>query len=72
MHDIREVVEEGTYTWFNRLMAIHILAKNNLCEPILDYSDTGLPMQIEDAQVGRIPEISAHQQAQLDELIVDS
>lgn len=31
---LREVVEEGAYTWFNRLMAIHILAKNNLCEPV--------------------------------------
>lgn len=71
-HSIREVVEEGAYTWFNRLMAIHILSKNNLCEPILDYSDTGLPMLVENARVGRIPEMSAQRRAQFEELIVDS
>lgn len=69
---LREVVEEGAYTWFNRLMAIHILAKNNLCEPILDYSETGLPMLVEDARVGRIPEMSAQRRAQFEELIADS
>lgn len=69
---LREIVEEGAYTWFNRLMAIHILAKNNLCEPILDYSETGLPMLVEDARVGRIPEMSAQRRAQFEELIADS
>lgn len=69
---LREVVEEGAYTWFNRLMAIHILAKNNLCEPILDYSETGLPMLVEDARIGRIPEMSAQRRAQFEELIADS
>lgn len=69
---LREVVEEGAYTWFNRLMAIHILAKNNLCEPILDYSDTGLPMLVENARVGIIPEMSAQRRTQFEELIADS
>ena len=30
---IREVMEEGAYTWFNRLMAIRIMQKNNLIDP---------------------------------------
>lgn len=72
LRGLREVVEEGAYTWFNRLMAIHILAKNNLCESILDYSDTGLPMLVENAQVGIIPEMSAQRLSQFEELIADS
>lgn len=70
-HGLPEVIEEGAYTWFNRLMAIRILAKNNLCEPILTYSETGLPMLVEDARVGRIPEMSAQRRAQLERLITD-
>lgn len=36
---INEVYEEAAYTWFNRLCAIHILQKNNLCSPVLQYAD---------------------------------
>lgn len=31
---ISEVYEEAAYTWFNRLCAIRILQKNNLCSPV--------------------------------------
>ena len=31
---INEVYEEAAYTWFNRLCAIRILQKNNLCSPV--------------------------------------
>ena len=33
---LKEVVEEGAYTWFNRLMAIRILSMNGIAEPVLD------------------------------------
>lgn len=36
---ISEVYEEAAYTWFNRLCAIRILQKNDLCAPVLDYTD---------------------------------
>ena len=34
---IKEVYEEAAYTWFNRLVAIRILMKNQLIEPVLEY-----------------------------------
>ncbi len=70
-HGVRETVEEGAYTWFNRLMAIHILAKNNLCEPILDYADNGLPRLVEDAHMGRLPEMTADRRDEFDRLLED-
>ena len=70
-HGVRETVEEGAYTWFNRLMAIHILAKNNLCEPILDYADNGLPRLVEDAHMGRVPEMTADRRDEFDRLLED-
>jgi hypothetical protein len=36
-HGIESVTEEAAYTWFNRLMAMQILAKNNYDAPQLDY-----------------------------------
>ena len=36
---IIDVYEEAAYTWFNRLCAIRILQKNNLCSPVLTYAD---------------------------------
>ena len=31
--------DRAAYTWFNRLCAIRILQKNNLCSPVLTYAD---------------------------------
>lgn len=40
-HGADAVAEEAAYTWFNRLMAIRILAKNGYIAPQLEYmSDT--------------------------------
>lgn len=36
---IEVVVEEAAYTWFNRMMAIRILAKNGYDLPQLDYAE---------------------------------
>lgn len=66
---INEVVEEGAYTWFNRLMAIRILAKNGLCEPVLEYADTGAPILIEDARNGRFPQMKEERRQQLRDIM---
>ena len=45
---IKEVYEEAAYTWFNRLVAIRILQKNGLIEPVLAYVDAARTPRIVD------------------------
>lgn len=69
---VYEVVEEGAYTWFNRLMAIRILTMNGLCEPVLRLDESvGLPLLLSAARMGRVPEMSAQEKDRLDGLMDD-
>ena len=69
---VREVVEEASYIWFNRMMAIRILTMNSLCEPVLRYDEAiGLPLLLSDARMGRVPEMSAQEHARFDRLMDD-
>jgi len=66
---VREVVEEAAYIWFNRMIAIRILAKNNLCEPILIQDETtGMPKLLADARMNMIPEMDAQHRRRFDKL----
>lgn len=73
VHGVREVVEEAAYTWFNRMMAIRILTKNELCEPILmtDGSASGYPLLLEAARMSRVPEMDAQERRRFDKLMED-
>ncbi len=67
---IREVYEEAAYTWFNRLMAIRILQKNQLCEPVLDYADAArTPRIVDEARMGRMPQMGEDDRARLTVLL---
>ena len=69
---VREVVEEASYIWFNRMMAIRILTMNGLCEPVLRYDEPiGLPLLLSDARMGRVPEMSAQERARFNKLMDD-
>ena len=69
---ISEVYEEAAYTWFNRLCAIRILQKNNLCSPVLAYADAARTPVIEDeARQGRIPQMKEELRQRLVELLDD-
>lgn len=69
---ISEVYEEAAYTWFNRLCAIRILQKNNLCAPILDYADSArTPLIVDEARQGRIPQMKEDVRTRLVELLDD-
>lgn len=69
---VNEVYEEAAYTWFNRLCAIRILQKNNLCAPVLDYTDAArTPFIVDEARQGRIPEMSDDMWSRLSELLDD-
>lgn len=66
LHDVDYVVEEGAYTWFNRLMAIRILEKNDYIQSQLEYEEgTFLPRLLQNARRGIFPEM---QGKELDEL----
>jgi hypothetical protein len=69
---IKEVYEEAAYTWFNRLVAIRILQKNQLIEPVLDYVDQArTPRIVDEARMGRMPQMQERQRQLLTELLDD-
>ena len=71
---LKEVYEEAAYTWFNRLVAIRIMQKNNLIEPVLAYSSeqTRIPRIVAQARSGHMmTEMKAADKQKLDELLND-
>ena len=68
-----EVVEEAAYTWFNRLVAIRILARNEIISPVLEYESEGLhiPVIVSEARQGRYPQMTQQQEAKLQEYLND-
>ncbi|MGI6224337.1 MAG: BREX-1 system adenine-specific DNA-methyltransferase PglX, partial [Prevotella sp.] len=70
---IKEVYEEAAYTWFNRLMAIRILRRNNLIEPVLEYvGQSRMPKIVDDARTGvHIPNMTDRQRERLRQLLDD-
>ena len=69
---INEVYEEAAYTWFNRLCAIRILQKNDLCAPVLDYTDAArTPFIVDEARQGRIPDMNNEMSSRLSDLLDD-
>ena len=70
---IAEVVEEAAYTWFNRLVAIRILAKNELIAPVLAYEseDVRVPLIVTEARQGRLPQMDEQTREKLIDLLND-
>ena len=71
---ISNVCEEAAYTWFNRLVAIRILQKQekNLIRNVLDFvDDSRTPAIVHDARHGIIQEVSDAMRVELDRLLLD-
>lgn len=69
---INEVYEEAAYTWFNRLCAIRILQKNNLCSPVLQYADAArTPVIVDQARQGHLPPMKEELRRRVIELLDD-
>lgn len=70
---IEVVVEEAAYTWFNRLMAIRILAKNGYDLPQLDFADglNNTPMLLQKARQGQYDFLNAAEKTRLQRIIGD-
>lgn len=73
LYGYKTTVEEVAYTWFNRLVAINILAKNNLAEPVLQFSNplVRVPLIVELARNGQLPQMSAEARSAINELLND-
>lgn len=70
---LKEVVEEGAYTWFNRIMAIRILSMNGIAEPVLRFVDEArTPKIVDDARQGRVIPMPDQQLQRLRKLFDDS
>lgn len=72
-YGFRQVCEEGAYTWFNRLMAIQILSRNGLIDPVLEFEspDVRIPLMVKQAHEGICPEMTAFDAARLNAVIDD-
>lgn len=71
---VKAVYEEAAYTWFNRLMAIRIMQKNNFIEPVLSYDDPEIriPHIVSEARRGhRLCNLSNDEQERLRRLLMD-
>ena len=72
-YGFRQVCEEGAYTWFNRLMAIQILSRNGLIDPVLEFEspDVRIPLMVKQAHEGICPEMTVFDAARLNAVIDD-
>lgn len=69
---LHEVYEEAAYTWFNRLVAIRILQKNNLCSSVLDFVDEArTPSIVFEARSGILPQMDDETRREIMELLDD-
>lgn len=73
LYGVKTTIEEVAYTWFNRLVAINILAKNNLAEPVLKFANpmVRVPIIVEQARSGQFPAMSVEARNTLNELLND-
>lgn len=72
-HGFEHIAEEAAYTWFNRLMAIRILAKNGYIRPQLEFESNQIqvPLIVSNARRGQYPTLTAEEKKQLNELLKD-
>ena len=73
-HSFREVAEEAAYTWFNRLVAIRIMVKNELIPAVLEYEsdEVRIPVIVTEARQGRMPQMDDVSRQKLDALLLDN
>ena len=72
-HSFRKVAEEAAYTWFNRLVAIRIMVKNELIPAVLEYEsdEVRIPVIVTEARQGRMPQMDEADRQKLDALLLD-
>lgn len=73
LYGLKVTAEDVAYTWFNRLVAINILSKNSLAEPLLQFTNPTIrvPHIVEQARAGQLPEMNVETRRKLNELLDD-
>lgn len=73
-HSVKDVIEEAAYTWFNRLLVIKILEKNNYITPKLEClsSDLNDPKILTDARKNKIECIKSNDKEKLNRYLQES
>lgn len=68
-----DVCEEAAYTWFNRLVALRILQKNGIIQPVIEYDNPAVkvPRIVNDARRGKYDFLMPSDRQQLNEVIDD-
>ena len=68
-----DVCEEAAYTWFNRLVALRILQKNGIIQPVIEYDNPAVkvPRIVNDARRGKYDFLMPTDRQQLNEVIDD-
>ena len=72
-HGVDVIIEQAAYTWFNRIMALRILVKNDYERPELDYVE-GMaltPQILQRARQGQYAFLSKKEQERLKKIITD-
>ncbi len=71
---VKAVYEEAAYTWFNRLIAIRIMQKNDFIEPVLSYDNPEIrvPHIVSEARRGHVMcTLTTDEQNRLRTLLMD-
>ena len=70
---VAQVAEEAAYTWFNRLIAIRILARNGYITPQLSFESEAVhtPIILTNAKLGILPTLDTNQQKLFNQYIGD-
>lgn len=70
---LEQVAEEAAYTWFNRMMAMQILAKNGYDPAQLEFAEGAgrLPLILQRAQRGTYPFLTELEKKRLKPLLAD-
>lgn len=70
---LEDVCEEAAYTWFNRLVALRILQKNGIIQPVIEYDNPAVkvPRIVNDARRGKYDFLLPTDRQQLNEVIDD-
>ena len=73
-HSVKDVIEAAAYTWFNRLLVIKILEKNNYITPKLEYLSIELtdPKILTDARKGKIEYLKSNDKEKLNRCLQES
>lgn len=70
---LKDTIEEVSYTWFNRLMAIKVLEKNGFIDPVLAFREgSRIPEILQQAKAGQHTVTHSGERANLQEALQEN